>query len=53
MAHTAQPHTVQHTGHLFDPQRSSYKWWVALTVTLSGFLVTMSQTAVQVALRRS
>jgi MFS transporter, DHA2 family, multidrug resistance protein len=50
MAHIAQPHTAQHTGHLFDPQRSSYKWWVALTVTLSGFLVTMSQTAVQVAL---
>jgi DHA2 family multidrug resistance protein len=50
MAHTAQPHTAPHTGGLFDPQHSSYKWWVALTVTLSGFLVTMSQTAVQVAL---
>lgn len=28
----------------------TYKWWVAFTVTLSSFLVTMSQNAVQVAL---
>lgn len=50
MAHLARSQTAQRTGHLFDPQRSSYKWWVAFTVTVSGFLVTMSQTAVQVAL---
>jgi DHA2 family multidrug resistance protein len=35
---------------LFDPARPSHKWWVAATVSLSGFLVTMSQIAVQVAL---
>jgi len=35
---------------LFDPARTSYKWWVALVVSVSGFLVTMSQIAVQIAL---
>ncbi|ETX07883.1 DHA2 family efflux MFS transporter permease subunit [Candidatus Entotheonella palauensis] len=35
---------------LFDPERASYKWWVAFTVSLSSFLVTMSQVAVQIAL---
>ncbi len=35
---------------LFDPERASYKWWVAITVSISSFLVTMSQVAVQIAL---
>ena len=34
----------------FDPERASYKWWVAITVSISSFLVTMSQVAVQIAL---
>lgn len=33
-----------------DARHPSYKWWVAVTVTLGGFLVNMSQTAIQVAL---
>ncbi|MCZ6876117.1 MAG: DHA2 family efflux MFS transporter permease subunit [bacterium] len=33
-----------------DARHPSYKWWLAVTVTLSGFLVNMSQTAIQVAL---
>ena len=35
---------------LFDPERASYKWWVAFIVSVSGFLVSMSQVAVQIAL---
>ncbi|MBM3222350.1 MAG: MFS transporter [Candidatus Tectomicrobia bacterium] len=35
---------------LLDPTRPSHRWWVAITVTCSGFLVTMSQSAVQIAL---
>jgi len=31
---------------------ASYKWWIALTVTLSSFLVNMSQSAVQVSVPR-
>ena len=31
-----------------DREGESYKWWIALTVTLSSFLVNMSQSAVQV-----
>lgn len=53
MAHpdaTPKPQTGPHTGGLLDPARSFHRWWVAATVTLSGFLVTMSQTAMQVAL---
>lgn len=42
--------TMSHPGGLFDPARPSHRWWVAFTVLLSGFLVTMSQVAVQVAL---
>ena len=38
------------TGGLLDPARPSHRWWVASTVMVSGFLVSMSQTAVQVAL---
>ncbi len=33
-----------------NPAKPTYRWWVAFTVTLSSFLVTMSQNAVQVAL---
>src|SRR5712691_4670126 len=47
---TALPQPGPRTGGLLDPARPSHRWWVAATVTLSGFLVTMSQTAVQVAL---
>ena len=35
---------------LFDPTRPSHRWFVAATVSMSGFLVSMSQVAVQVAL---
>ncbi len=35
---------------LLDPTGSAYRWVVAATVIMSGFLVTMSQTAVQVSL---
>ena len=45
-----KPHTGLRTGGLLDPAGPSHRWWVAATVTLSGFLVTMSQTAMQVAL---
>ena len=47
---TALPHPGARPGGLFDPARPSHRWWVAATVTLSGFLVTMSQTSVQIAL---
>jgi DHA2 family multidrug resistance protein len=47
---TALPQPGARPGGLLDPARPSYRWWIAATVTLSGFLVTMSQTAVQVAL---
>ncbi len=33
-----------------NPAHPQYKWWVAFTVTLGSFLVTLSQNAVQVAL---
>ena len=33
---------------LIDREGDSYKWWIAITVTLSSFLVNMSQSAVQV-----
>jgi MFS transporter, DHA2 family, multidrug resistance protein len=47
---TALPQPGARPGGLLDPARPAHRWWVAATVTLSGFLVTMSQTAVQVAL---
>jgi MFS transporter, DHA2 family, multidrug resistance protein len=53
MAHSdaaLKPQTKPHTGRLFDPARPSHRWWVAVTVMVSGFLVPMSQTAMQVAL---
>ena len=33
-----------------DRESTSFKWWIAFTVTLSSFLINMSQFAVQVAL---
>jgi len=53
MAHpeaTPKPQTGRHTGVLLNSARPSHRWWVAATVMLSGFLVPMSQTAMQVAL---
>ena len=47
---TALPQPGPRTGGLLDPARPSHRWWVATTVMVSGFLVSMSQTAVQVAL---
>ena len=47
---TALPQPGSRTGGLLDPARPSHRWWVAATVLVSGFLVSMSQTAVQVAL---
>src|SRR2546427_8040894 len=47
---TALPQSGSRMGGLLDPARPSYRWWVASTVMGSGFLVSMSQTAVQVAL---
>ena len=47
---TALPQPGSRTGGLLDPARPSHRWWVATTVMVSGFLVSMSQTAVQVAL---
>ena len=46
----AQPRTMPGLGELLDPARPSHKWWIATTVCLSGFLVCMSQMAVQIAL---
>ena len=47
---TALPQSGSRTGGLLDPARPSHRWWVVTTVMVSGFLVSMSQTAVQVAL---
>src|SRR2546429_3077366 len=47
---TALPQSGSRMGGLLDPARPSHRWWVASTVMVSGFLVSMSQTAVQVAL---
>jgi len=49
---TVSPHSPSGTGSSgwLNPANPAYKWWVAFTVTLSSFLVTMSQNAVQVAL---
>jgi EmrB/QacA subfamily drug resistance transporter len=33
---------------LIDRERTSYKWWIAFAVTLSSFVVNLSQSAVQV-----
>jgi DHA2 family multidrug resistance protein len=53
MAHphaTAKSQTGPHKGGLLDAARPSHRGWVAATVMVSGFLVPMSQTAMQVAL---
>jgi MFS family permease len=53
MAHldaTAKRQTGLHMGRILDPARPSHPWWVAATVMLSGLLVPMNQTAMQVAL---
>jgi len=47
---TALPRSGSRLGGLLDPAKPSHRWWVATTVMVSGFLVSMSQTAVQVAL---
>ena len=35
---------------IIAPDRASYKWWIAATVTLSAFLVVMNNATVNVAL---
>ena len=45
-----RPQTTPGLRGLLDPARPSHKWYLAATVSLSGFLVGMSQMAVQVAL---
>ena len=47
---TAQPQRGTRPGGLFDPARPSHRWWVAATVAVSGLLVSMNQTAMQIAL---
>jgi MFS transporter, DHA2 family, multidrug resistance protein len=47
---TAQPQRGTRPGGLFDPARPSHRWWVAATVAVSGLLVSMNQTAIQIAL---
>src|SRR5215475_6086387 len=47
---TALPQSGSRMGGLLDPASPSHRWWVTITVMVSGFLVSMSQTAVQVAL---
>ncbi len=44
----AQP--LPNPPRFLDPERDSYRWMVAFTVSLSSFLVTLSQVAVQIAL---
>jgi hypothetical protein len=47
---TAQPQRGTRPGGLFDAARPSHRWWVAATVAVSGLLVSMNQTAMQIAL---
>ena len=47
---TAQPQRGTRPGGLFDPARPSHRRWVAATVAVSGLLVSMNQTAMQIAL---
>jgi MFS transporter, DHA2 family, multidrug resistance protein len=44
------PLTTRRAGPIIAPDRASYKWWVAATVTLSAFLVVMNNATVNVAL---
>lgn len=46
----AQTQSTPSPRGFFDPDRASYRWLVTFTVSLSSFLVTMSQVAVQIAL---
>jgi MFS transporter, DHA2 family, multidrug resistance protein len=47
---TVQPQRGTRLGGLFDAARPSHRWWVAATVAVSGLLVSMNQTAMQIAL---
>jgi DHA2 family multidrug resistance protein len=47
---TAQPPHGTRPGGLNDPARPSHRRWVAATVAVSGLLVSMNQTAMQIAL---
>ena len=47
---TAPAATTRRAGLGIAPDRTSYKWWVAVTVTLSAFLVVMNNATVNVAL---
>ena len=44
------PVTTRRARPVIAPDRASYKWWVAATVTLSAFLVVMNNATVNVAL---
>jgi DHA2 family multidrug resistance protein len=44
--------TTRFATSLISPDRASYKWWVAATVTLSAFLVVMNNATTNVALPR-
>ena len=44
------PLTTRRAELIIAPDRASYKWWVAATVTLSAFLVVMNNATVNVAL---
>ena len=53
MAHRETPAPLQRgtrSGGLFDPAHPSHRRWVAATVAVSGLLVSMNQTAMQIAL---
>src|SRR6185369_12133983 len=47
---TVPPITRRRVGPIIAPDRASYKWWVAVTITLSAFLVVMNNATVNVAL---
>src|SRR5262249_61387945 len=47
---TAPPTTARWARLVIAPNRASYKWWVAIRVTLSAFLVVMNNATVNVAL---
>ena len=42
--------TVSRRGPLISPQQPSYKWWVAITVMLSAFMVVVNTSTVNVTL---
>ena len=47
---TAPPTTTRWARLVIAPNQTAYKWWVAITVTLSAFLVVMNNATVNVAL---